>query len=64
VRFRGGATRTLELPLPLNAWQLRQPDSAVVKTIDDLLEHHTDAEVVTILNTRGLKPGQAALLAD
>ncbi len=24
VRFRGGATRTLRLPLPLNAWQLRQ----------------------------------------
>lgn len=59
VRFRGGATRTLDLPLPLNAWQLRQTEPAVLKTIGDLLEHHTDAEIIDILNVRGLKPGQA-----
>ena len=29
VRFLGGATRTLHLPLPLNAWQLRLPDPAL-----------------------------------
>ena len=60
VRFRGGATRTLRLPLPLNAWQLRLPDPAVVAEIDRLLDHHTDGEVVAILNARGLRPGQAA----
>ncbi len=38
VRFRGGATQTLDLPLPLNAWQLRQTDRAVLELIDDLLE--------------------------
>jgi DNA invertase Pin-like site-specific DNA recombinase len=59
VRFRGGATRTLRLPLPLNAWQLRLPDPAVVAEIDRLLDHHTDAEVVAILNERGLRPGHA-----
>jgi len=59
VRFRGGATRTLDLPLPLNAWQLRQTSSAVLEAINALLEHHTDGEIVAILNARSLKPGQA-----
>src|SRR5262249_42770073 len=38
VRFKGGATRELRLPLPLNGWQLRQTDEAVVTQIDALLE--------------------------
>jgi DNA invertase Pin-like site-specific DNA recombinase len=59
VRFRGGAARTLRLALPLNAWQLRQTDPQVLAEIDRLLENHTDAEVVAILNERGLRPGQA-----
>jgi DNA invertase Pin-like site-specific DNA recombinase len=59
VRFRGGATRTLRLPLPRNAWQLRQIDPAVVAEIDALLDDHTDGEVADILNARGLRPGVA-----
>ncbi len=59
VRFRGGATRTLRLPLPRNAWQLRQIDPAVVAEIDRLLDDHTDGEVADILNARGLRPGVA-----
>lgn len=59
VRFRGGATRTLRLPLPRNAWQLRQMDPAVVAEIDRLLNDHTDGEVADILNARGLRPGVA-----
>ena len=51
VRFRGGATRTLTLPLPLTAWQT---DSAVVQEIDRLLAEHTDGEVAGLLNARGL----------
>jgi DNA invertase Pin-like site-specific DNA recombinase len=59
VRFRGGATCTLHLPLPLNAAQLRKVDAAVVAEVDRLLEEHTDAEIVEILNARGLRPGVA-----
>lgn len=59
VRFRGGANRTLELPLPLSAWQLRKTDPAVVAEIDRLLDDHTIGEVVDILNARGLRPGVA-----
>lgn len=57
VRFRGGATRSLRLPLPLNAWQLRRTDPAVIVEIDRLLDDHTEAEIVAILNARGLRPG-------
>jgi len=60
VRFRGGATTTLTLPLPLNAWQGRITPPAVVAEIDALLADHTDAQVAAILNQRGLQTGAGA----
>lgn len=57
VRFRGGATTTLKVPLPLNAWQLLKTPDHVLAQIDALQEHHTDAETVAILNQRGLRTG-------
>jgi hypothetical protein len=57
VRFRGGATTTLTLPLPLNAWQGRMTPAATLHQMDELLEEHTDSDVATILNERGLKTG-------
>jgi len=59
VRFRGGATHTLTLPLPLSAPDLRRTAASVVTEIDRLLDEHTDAEIVDILNSRGLLPGVA-----
>ena len=59
VRFRGGACETLHLPLPLSAAELRKVDAAVVAEVDRLLDDHTDAEIVEILNARGLHPGVA-----
>jgi DNA invertase Pin-like site-specific DNA recombinase len=59
LRFRGGATHSLQLPLPLNAWQLRQTDPAVIAEIDHLLDQHTEGEIARILNARGLRPGVA-----
>ena len=55
VRFKGGATRTLDLPAPLGAAQLRKTDPQVVKQIDALLEQHTEAEAAEILNQHGLR---------
>ncbi len=55
VRFKGGATRTLSLSRPLPAWQLRRTPTEAVQAIDDLLDRHTDAEIATILNKRGLR---------
>ena len=56
VRFKGGATRTLTLPIPLKSWQLTQADRLVVEEVDRLLDHYTDGEIATILNERGLRP--------
>jgi hypothetical protein len=59
VRFRGGATQTLHLPLPLPATELRKTPSSVVAEIDRLIDEHTDLEIAEILNARGLRPGVA-----
>ncbi len=59
IRFRGGATHTLRLPLPLSAVELRKTPWAVVAEIDRLIDGHTDGEIADILNTRGLRPGVA-----
>jgi DNA invertase Pin-like site-specific DNA recombinase len=59
IRFRGGATHTLRLPLPLSAPELRKTHSTVVAEIDRLIDEHTDTEIADILNARGLRPGVA-----
>jgi len=61
VRFKGGATRSLSLPLPLSSWQLRQTNHNVVHEIDRLLDHYTDEEIATVLNQRGLRSGAGKL---
>jgi len=53
VRFRGGQTTTLTLPLPLRAWQQRQTDPDTIKLLDRLLDDHTDAETAAKLNAAG-----------
>jgi DNA invertase Pin-like site-specific DNA recombinase len=60
VRFRGGATTTLTLPLPLNAWQGRMTSPHVIAQVDELLQQHTDAEVAKRLNERGIETGAGA----
>jgi hypothetical protein len=59
VRFPGGATRTLTLPLTRNAWQRRQTDPAAVQALDRLLDAHTDGEVAARLTAAGYHPGQS-----
>jgi hypothetical protein len=54
VRFPGGTTRTLELPIPLNP-KLTPP--SVVTEIDRLLDHHTCQAIADNLNSRGFAPG-------
>lgn len=58
VRFKGGVTQTLVLPLPLSAWQLHQTGPEVVREIDRLLDHHTDGEIAALLNQQGLRSGE------
>jgi hypothetical protein len=58
VPFEGGLTRTLIVPLALNAWKKYMTAPAVLVEIDPLLNEHTDVEVATILNRRGLASGR------
>ena len=59
VRFRGGATTTLNVSPALSAWELRQTNPAVITAIDELLDHHTEAQIAEILNKRGFETGTA-----
>lgn len=58
VRFKGGASKTLKLPRPRLAWELRQTDQAIVEEIDRLLDERTEGEIARILNDRGLRSGE------
>jgi len=53
VRFRGGATKSFTLPMPLRAWQLRKAKPEIVSEIDRLLDYHTEREIVDKLNEGG-----------
>ncbi len=55
VRFVGGATRSLDLPLPKSCVVLRTTDAAVVQEIDCLIDTYTDKEIADILNERGVR---------
>jgi hypothetical protein len=58
IRFKGGAARTLTLPLPPNAWQQRATNPEVVRDIDRMLEDNTDGQIAAILNERGIRSGE------
>lgn len=57
VRLKGGVCRTLQLPLPPNAWQMRQTSPEVVATIDKLLDLHPQYRIADMLNERGFSSG-------
>ncbi|HET6965790.1 MAG TPA: recombinase family protein [Acidimicrobiales bacterium] len=56
VRFRGGDTRSFQLPRPKSIVDLRQLDPAVVAEVDRLLQDHTDSEIAEALNAAGHQP--------
>lgn len=55
IRFVGGATRSLDLPLPKSCVELRTTDAAVVEEIDHLIDTYTDKEIAELLNERGVR---------
>jgi DNA invertase Pin-like site-specific DNA recombinase len=57
VRFRGGATQSLTIRAPLDAWHQRRTSDSTVAEIDKLLDDHTCAEIAGILNSQGLQTG-------
>jgi DNA invertase Pin-like site-specific DNA recombinase len=57
IRFRGGQTTSLAIPIPLNSWQARQTDPDTLAMLDRLLDDHTDAETAQQLNAAGRRTG-------
>jgi hypothetical protein len=57
IRFKGGATRALTLPVPLSAWKERTTSPDVIRQIDQLLDTDTDAGIAAELNRRGCQSG-------
>jgi DNA invertase Pin-like site-specific DNA recombinase len=58
VRFRGGQTTSLDVPIPPPAWQLRQTRPETVALLDRLLDDHTDSETAAALNAAGHRSGE------
>jgi DNA-binding transcriptional regulator YiaG len=58
VRFRGGQTTSLTLPIPGKAWQLRETHTDTLAELDRLLDEHTDAETAAALNAAGHRSGE------
>ena len=57
IRFKGGATNELTVPVPLKAWQgLKTPD-LVVARINELAANHPDGQIARILNGQGCVTG-------
>jgi DNA invertase Pin-like site-specific DNA recombinase len=57
VRFKGGATHELRLPLPKCSWALRMTRPEIIAEIDRLLNDHAESEIARILNERGWRAG-------
>jgi DNA invertase Pin-like site-specific DNA recombinase len=55
VRFKGGASRCLNLPLPLNGWQARLTNPELLNEIDRSLDQFTAAQLASKLNERGCR---------
>jgi hypothetical protein len=58
VRFRGGQTISLTVPIPPPAWQARQTEPDTLAALDRLLDEHTDAQAAQRLNAAGHRSGE------
>ena len=57
IRWKGGATTTLEPPRPLGAPDLRRTPTAIVEQIRALATEQTDRQIAATLNGRWLRTG-------
>ena len=58
VRFKGGATKTLFVPLSKNACMLAKTDPVVIEKIDRFLDKYTDKQIAEKLNAQGVRSGK------
>jgi hypothetical protein len=57
IRWRGGATTTVERPLPLASPDLRRTPPAIVEMVRALATEQTDPHIAATLNGRALRSG-------
>jgi DNA invertase Pin-like site-specific DNA recombinase/DNA-binding transcriptional regulator YiaG len=57
VRFKGGQTTSLTIPIPPTGWQARQTNADTLAFLDHLLDDHTDAQAAEALNAAGHHSG-------
>ena len=57
IRWKGGPTTSMELPLPLSARDLHRTSATVVELIRALATTQTDRQIAETLNARWLRPG-------
>ncbi len=57
IRWKGGATTSLDQPLPLRAADLRRTPPAIVEQIRALATEHTDGHIAQTLCARWLRSG-------
>ncbi len=57
IRWKGGATTTLECPRPLGAPDLRRTPAEIVEMVRALATEQTDHQIATTLNGRWLRTG-------
>ena len=60
VRFKGGKTETLTTQNPKSSAQQVKTQPEVVELVDKLLDDHICAEIASVLNAKGIRPGGAA----
>jgi len=58
VRFKGGVTQSVTVPLPKNGCESWQTAPEIVAEIDRLLDEYTEDEIAMQLNDRGLRSGK------
>jgi hypothetical protein len=57
VRWKGGATTELHVPIPLNFFEARRTSREALDQIAALARDHTDDQIAAILNERGVRTG-------
>lgn len=57
IRWKGGATTSIEQPLPRSAPDLRRTPAEIVEQVRALATEQTDQQIARTLNARGLRTG-------
>lgn len=58
IRFRGGMSKTLVLPVPLKSFEARRQNPEMIAQMDRLLDDYNYLDVARILNENGFKTGE------